>query len=96
METNDLFNVNLFQLLTNEPTYTKFFWNECRNHQALKTAVSVTANTSPPPLIETRDGILTRYFNLGIDKGEKSFTKQQIHDQQQGVNDDVALTQANW
>ena len=48
------------------------------------------------PLIETRDEILTKYRTLRIGKGYTSFTKQQLQNQQQEVNNAIFLEKTDW
>ena len=103
VETNDLFNVNLFKLIPKEPNYYKF--NKCITTSAGMTDVTTKRKKEGwfhhiqdilLPLNETRDRILTKYCTLGIRKGDTSFTKKQLHNQQQDVNDAISLAKANW
>ena len=75
VETNNLFNVNLFQLIPKESMYTQF--NKCITNAAVMTDVTTKLGNKRwfhhsqdilLPLIETRDVILTQYLTLGIDK----------------------------
>ena len=101
-ETNDLFNVNLSQLFPKETTYTQF--NQCITQASGMTDVTnkqgnkVWFHHSQDillPIIETKNEIITKYFTLGIGKGDTSFTKQQLHNQLQEVNDSIALAKDN-
>ena len=81
VETNDLFNVNLFQLPPKDPTYTQF--NHCIYKAAGMTAVTTNWKNKGwlhhrrdilISLIEIRDEILTQYHTIGIEKVDTSFT----------------------
>ena len=83
VEKNDLFNVNMFQLLPKDTTYIQL------NH-FITQAAGMTAVTTKRGnkvwfhhileilllLIETRNEILTKYLTVWIGKGDTSFTKK--------------------
>ena len=103
METNELFNVNMFQLIPKEPTYTQF--NQFVTKSSVMTGVATNRKNKCwfhhsqdilLPINKTRVVILTQCITLGIGKGDTSFTKQQLQNQQQEVNNAIFLEKTDW